>query len=100
MSDRSGPAPVRQQVLVLWLSSSALDSAVIGWAFHDGSAGVGPQPDGDPPYATGVGALVAGWRLIQMSALHPPLPGHEHDTSFLKHEFVFERMVDLSDTAQ
>ncbi len=83
----------RQQVLMLWLSSSALDSAVVGWAFHDGSAGTGPQPDGEPPYANGVAALVDGWRLLQMSPLIPPYPGAERTTSFLHHEFVFERMV-------
>ncbi len=84
----------RQQVLVLWLASSALDGRVLGWAFHDGTAGSGPQPAGDPPYSTGVDALQAGWRLLQMSPLVPAHPGAERDTSFLRHEFVFERMVD------
>ena len=84
----------RQQVLFLWLASSALDSGVVGWAFHDGTAGAGPQPAGDPPYGTGVAALVDGWRLIQVSPLLPPFPGHERETSFLKHEFVFERLVE------
>jgi hypothetical protein len=31
-----------------------------------------------------------------MSPLHPAPAGTERDTSFLKHEFVFERMVELS----
>lgn len=88
-------AETRQQVLYLWLASSALDSAVLGWAFHDGSAGAGPQVEGDPPYATGVAALADGWRLIQVSPLAPPVPGHERETSFLKHEHVFERLVEL-----
>lgn len=83
----------RQQVLVLWLASSSLSDRVLGWAFHDGTAGAGAQLAGDPPYATGVGALEAGWRLLQMSPLAPPNPGHERDTSFLKHEFLFERLV-------
>ncbi len=86
---------VRQQVLMLWLASSGLDGRVLGWSFFDGTNGAGPQPDGDPPYATGTVALVAGWRLLQMSPLSPPTPGHERETSFLKHEFVFERLVDL-----
>lgn len=90
----------RQQVLVLWLSSSALDSAVLGWSFHDGSAGAGPQPGSDPPYPTGVAALVDGWRLLQMSQLFPAVPGHERDTSFLKHEFVFERMVPVTNASE
>ncbi|MGA5194287.1 hypothetical protein [Streptomyces exfoliatus] len=25
----------------------------------------------------------------------PPYPGHEYDVSFLKHEFSFERLVDV-----
>jgi hypothetical protein len=40
-----------------------------------------------------VEALADGWRLIQASQLLPPYPGHEHDVSFLKHEFFFEKLV-------
>ena len=79
---------------MLWLASSSLDSKVLGWSFFDGTAGEGPQPEGESPYGTGVDALQAGWRLIQMSPLIPPVPGHERDTSFLKHEYVFERMIE------
>ncbi len=85
----------RQQVLILWLSSSALDSGVVAWAFHDGTAGRGPQLEVDPPYRTGLAAIVDGWRLLQMSQLVPPTPGHERETSYLKHEFLFEKLVDL-----
>lgn len=84
----------RQQILILWLASPSLDAAVLGWSFFDGTAGAGPQPTADPPYATGLAALVEGWRLLQMSALVPPTPGHERETSFLKHEFVFERIIE------
>jgi hypothetical protein len=83
----------RQQVLMLWLASPSLDAHVLGWSFFDGTAGVGPQLTDDPPYRTGVAALVDGWRLLQMSPLIPPVPGQERQTSFLKHEFVFERLV-------
>jgi hypothetical protein len=87
----------RQQVLMLWLASPALDAHVLGWSFFDGTAGTGPQPVADPPYVTGVAALMDGWRLLQMSPLNPPTPGHERETSFLKHEFVFERLIDSAD---
>ena len=87
----------RQQVLMLWLASPSLDAHVLGWSFFDGTAGTGPQPATDPPYVTGVGALIDGWRLLQMSPLSPPTPGHERETSFLKHEFVFERLIDRAD---
>ena len=86
----------RQQVLFLYLATSAMDTPVIAWSSYDG-AGDGPTPpvvsDPRPPYATGVDALRDGWRLIQASAMHRALPGHERDVDFLLHEFIFERLV-------
>ncbi len=84
----------RQQVLYLWMQGSALDSPVIGWAFHDGTGGARPGvPDVDPPYPTGVAALVDGWMLLQSSQLTPLGAGQEHVNSYLEHEFVFERRI-------
>lgn len=90
----AAPAP-RQQVLVLYLLNSALDSYVVGWARYDGTGRTSPTTgDGDePPYETGLDALKAGWRLFQAAQLIPPYPGHEYDVSFLKHEFFFEKIV-------
>lgn len=90
------PQPaVRQQVLVLYLASSALDSKVVGWSSYDGTGETTPTTgDGDlPPYETGLDALKDGWRLFQASQLVPPQPGHEYDVSFLKHEFFFEKLA-------
>jgi hypothetical protein len=86
---------LRQQVLVLYLSSSALDSAVVGWSVYDGTGRTNPTTgDSDtPPYETGLDALRHGWRLIQAAQLLPPQPGHEYDVSFLKHEFFFEKLA-------
>lgn len=96
-------APVlRQQVLVLYLSTSALDSRVVGWSRYDGTGRTRPTTgDGDePPYETGTAALRDGWRLIQAAQLLPPAAGQEYDVSFLKHEFFFEQLVDTdADTA-
>lgn len=90
-------ATIRQQVLVLYLNDSALDSPVRGWSVYDGAAQGRPTTgDGiEAPYETGLDALKDGWRLFQASQLIPPIPGHEHDTSFLKHEFWFERLADV-----
>jgi hypothetical protein len=92
-------ATMRQQVLFLYLSTSALDSDVIGWSSYDGTGRTAPTTgDSDePPYETGVEAIQDGWRLLQASQLLPPSAGHEYDVSFLKHEFMFERLVDLAD---
>lgn len=90
----------RQQVLYLWMEGSSLDEKVVGWAFHDGADGAGPQlPDQDPPssspYASGLRALQDGWMLLQSAQLVPPAPGQEHVNSYLEYEFVFERRVDV-----
>jgi hypothetical protein len=87
----------KQQVLYLWLAEGALDMQVIAWAFHDGTGDKAPGiPGGDPPYPTGVQALEDGWMLLQSPP--PPLveEGREHQPSYLQHEFVFERRVDVS----
>ncbi len=82
----------RQQVLYLWMQGSSLDSRTIGWAFHDGTGGDAPGvPADDPPYPTGVAALIDGWMLLQSSQLPALGDGQEHVNSYLEHEFVFER---------
>ena len=85
---------MKQQVLVLYLNTSALDSEVLAWAFYDGTCKTNPTTgDSDlPPDDSGTEALRDGWRLFQAAQLIPPYPGHEYQTSFLKHEFWFEKL--------
>ncbi len=88
-------------MLYLWTQGSSLDEQVVGWAFHDGTSGSGPQlpappQPGRPPYGTGVQALEDGWMLLQSSQLIPPAPGQEHLTSYLEYEFVLERRIPMS----
>lgn len=89
------PQVVRQQVLVLYLASSALDSSTIGWSMYDGTgASAATTGDSDvPPYPSGLAALQDGWRLFQAAQLLPPAPGHEYDVSYLEYEFFFEKLV-------
>ncbi len=86
---------LRQQLLVLYLATSALDDVVVGWSSYDGTGRTHPtMGDSDePPYRTGLAALQDGWRLIQAAQLLPPATGQEYDVSFLKHEFFFEKLV-------
>lgn len=88
---------LRQQILVLYLASSALDDRVVGWSNYDGTGVTHPtMGDSDePPYTTGLAALLDGWRMIQAAQLLPPVAGQEYDVSFLKHEFFFEKLVDI-----
>ncbi len=87
---------LRQQVLVLYLKSSALDTEVIGWSMYDGT-GKTKHMSGDAderPYKTGLGAMKDGWRLIQASQLQPHPSGDEFRTSYLKYEFFFEKLAE------
>lgn len=87
----------RQQVLILYLANSALDSRVVSWAEYDGTGREHhfPGDRAEPPYATGLDALKAGWRLIQLSELRPAAPGAEHQVSYQRYECVFEKLVSL-----
>ena len=87
---------LRQQVLVLYLANSALDAPVIAWSEYDGT-GRTEHMAGDadePPYASGLHALRDGWRLFQAAQLLPHERGAEFDLSYLKYEFLFEKLVD------
>ena len=87
----------RQQVLVLYLANSALDSYVKGWSIYDGT-GKHPHTTGDSgeaPYTSGLDALKDGWRVIQFPQLIPPYPNMEYTTSFQMYEFIFERLVEI-----
>jgi hypothetical protein len=88
---------VRQRILVLYLANSALDSRVVGWSIYDGTAKeVHTTGDSDtPPYDIGIDALRDGWRVLQFPILIPPYPGAEYTTSFLKHEFIFEKVEEI-----
>lgn len=86
----------RQKLLVLYLENSSLDSRVVSWALWDGSGEHRHMP-GDseqPPVATGLAALRAGWRLIQMSPLIQHAPGAEFVVGYQKYEFLFEQLVE------
>lgn len=87
---------VRQEVLVLYLSNSSLDSAVVAWSRFDGAHDLASEVGDEPerPYETGLDALRDGWRLFQAAQLVPSDPGAEYATSFQKFEFWFERMVE------
>lgn len=88
------PATHRQQVLFLWSEDSSLDGRVVAWSFHDGNDRSADMAD--QPYPTCADALSDGWRMIQASQLLPPMAGSEHTPSFLKHEFIFEKIVTVN----
>ena len=85
----------RQQILMLYARSSALDSETIAWAFYDGT-GATTHYAGDSsevPFASALVAMQAGWRVLQVSQLNPPYPGSEYQTSYLPFEVMLEKWV-------
>jgi hypothetical protein len=90
-------SPTRQQVLILYLASSALDTPVVGWSIYDGTGRTRHMAadSAEPPYKTGLHAMKDGWRLIQLSQLVPPYPGEEFTTSYQRYECVFEKLEEV-----
>jgi hypothetical protein len=84
----------KQKILILYLSSSSLDSKVIAWTEYDGTKkNTHMAGDSDiPPYTSGLEALQDGWRLFQVSSLDQHIKGNEYKTGYLKYEFMFEKI--------
>ena len=88
---------MRQQLLVLYSATSSPESDVGAWSVFDGTGRQSHMAgDGDkPPYPSVLAAMRDGWRVIQLPQLSAATPGAEHDTAFLKYEFVLEKLVDV-----
>ena len=87
---------MRQQILILCLVNSSLNSRVISWSFWDGT-GKAKTFSGDsdePPYERGLDALLDGWCLIQVSPAFAPPKGSEYKTDFFYNEFIFEKRIE------
>jgi len=93
-------AELRQQILILHLSTPDLASKTVAWALYDGSlpADARQMQSGDqeePPYPSVLAAMRDGWRVIQFPQLAAAAAGAEHDTAFLKYEFVLEKLQEV-----
>lgn len=89
---------IRQQLLVLYAVSPALDSGVGAWSVYD-STGQEQHTTGDseqPPYSSVFAAMQDGWRVIQFPQQFPAYPGMEYNTSYLRFEFVLEKLVEVN----
>ncbi len=97
-------AVLRQQILILHLSGSDLESSTVAWALYDGTLPKGHMQmnSGDqeePPYRSVIEAMQDGWFVIQLPALPYYLRGEEHEVGHLPYEYVLERRVELHELA-
>ena len=85
-----------QKLLVLYAHSPELNSKVVAWSVFDGTTDEQPSTasETDPPYGSVVDAMRDGWRVIQFPQQFPAYPGMEYTTSFLKFEYILEKLED------
>ncbi|MEE3233337.1 MAG: hypothetical protein VX294_04160 [Candidatus Latescibacterota bacterium] len=91
--------PLRQKLLVLYAHSPDLNSRTVAWSMYDGT-GKENHTTGDgevPPYATIVAAMLDGWRVVQFPQQFPAYPGMEYTTSYLRYEYVLEKLEESND---
>lgn len=91
---------LRQQILILHLSLSDLQSPTIAWALYDGTLPKGSLQmnsgdQGEPPYFNVIEAMQDGWFVIQIPSLPRYLRGEEHEVGHLPFEYVLERKVEV-----
>lgn len=88
---------VRQKLLVLYLQSPDLYSPVSAWSLYDGTGRSSPTTgDSDkPPYESVVAAMKDGWRVIQFPQQFPAYPGTEYTTSYLRFEYILEKLEEV-----
>lgn len=88
----------RQQILVLYLHTPDLNSHVVAWSMYDGT-GNAQHTTGDstePPYNSVVEAMRDGWRVVQFPQQFPAYPGMEYHTSYLRFEYILEKMEEIN----
>ncbi len=88
---------IRQKLLVLYVHSPDLHSAAVAWSRYDGT-GQDRSSSGDsaePPYTSVVAAMQDGWRVLQFPQQYPAYPGMEYNTSYLKYEYILEKMEEI-----
>jgi hypothetical protein len=90
---------LRQKILILYAHNPDLRSSVGAWTAYD-PTGREKHTTGDseePPYKSVFHAMQDGWRVIQFPQQFPAYPGMEVNTSFLKWEYILEKLEDVSD---
>ncbi len=86
-----------QHMLVLWAHSPDPGAPICAWSHHDPTPGAKRRQgqEDKPPYDSVLAAMRDGWRVIGYPRPLPAYPGMELDTSYLKNEFVLERMQEV-----
>jgi hypothetical protein len=93
-----GMGELRQKILVLYSGTPDLHSPIGAWTLYDGT-GRERHTTGDsdtPPYNSVLAAMRDGWRVIQFPQQFPAYPGMELSTSYLRFEYILEKMEEMA----
>lgn len=88
---------LRQKLLILYSRTPDLKSEVGAWAIYD-ATGRETHTTGDsdtPPYRSVFEAMKDGWRVVQFPQQFPAYPGMELTTSYLRWEYILEKLESL-----
>jgi hypothetical protein len=92
-------ANLRQKLLLLYSQNPGLDSSIGAWTAYD-ATGREAHTTGDsdaPPYRSVFEAMKDGWRVIQFPQQFPAYPGMELNTSYLRWEYILEKLEEVPD---
>ena len=92
-------ADLRQKLLILYSRNPGLDSDIGAWTIYD-ATGREMHTTGDsdtPPYRSVFEAMKDGWRVIQFPQQFPAYPGMELNTSYLRWEYILEKLEEKTD---
>lgn len=90
---------LRQKLLILYARTPDLNSEVGAWTIYD-ATGREKHTTGDseaPPYRSVFAAMQDGWRVIQLPQQLPAYPGLELSTSYLRWEYILEKLEETAD---
>jgi len=90
-------ANLRQKILILYSSTPDLHSGIGAWRFmmEREKNTIRPADSEEPPYSSVLAAMKDGWRVIQFPQQFPAYPGMELSTSYLRFEYILEKMEDV-----
>lgn len=90
----------RQKILILYSRTPDLYSEVGAWTIYDATDGAERRhTTGDsetPPYRSVFAAMQDGWRVVQFPQQFPAYPGMELTTSYLRFEYILEKIEEAT----
>ena len=89
-----------QDILVLYQTSPALDTAPIAWARYEAAKGAAIEDlieESEPPYRNALAAMRDGWQVIQMSEYKQRSAKDGYELGPFPYQTVLSRFAELQE---